>query len=141
MPNVPSSSTGMVVPSAHIDHTATLLKTLLTGDDDSFLNFLFDVHSVTLDKFMVDFVEKAETSMIEEQSSDIYKTLLDDVVNIGWMSKLQDIHTTNKHPILQSFELVWNEFVVSNGLAPVHLAVTGPPKSGKTALAKHVASL
>lgn len=43
------------------------------------------------------------------------------------------------HNVLSDWESVWSEFVQENGLKNVHIAISGPPKCGKTEHAKLLA--
>jgi midasin (ATPase involved in ribosome maturation) len=131
-----------VIPVAHINQASTLLNGLVKSDSRSFINFLFDIHSVSLSNFMSNFVDKTNAAYAEtDNGHNPYAALLKDSVSIDWLKGLQHIQTVEAHPILQTFSSVWNEFVQSNGLSPVHLAVVGPPKSGKTNLAKTISSM
>jgi hypothetical protein len=143
LPNVPETIYERVFPVTHIKRVRVLLQDLVVNESHPFINLLFDLHEISFGDLITNLKRKVPPIQPSQQTLDntstltcpIYESIVNESIDISWLVKQTESRVIlPQHPILLGFDQCWKEFLVGQGLLPVKLVISGPPKSGKSKL-------
>jgi hypothetical protein len=152
--------TTKVLPNIHYERFQSLLNSLIQDKTGQygFLVPAFDSNSQTLTEMLTVINTKVNPDSVKagdvSSSSGATSSLSPFVENMNIAPFLPLLSTSNSTPttttstaetpakdLETNWEVTWKEFVNLNGLSPVSICVTGPPRTGKSQFCKDLAKM